>query len=480
MIKPLLAFIALTLPAPTFGQTDSTTAHRSWVELAPQAATGDRTPFWLQANQWGTVPRQGNALSLRAGSTHRWALSENGRWQAGLGAEGVGIVTADGPELRLPEAYGRLSYGPWELSAGRRRQWVGLADSTLGTGSYVWSGNALPLPMVRFGLPEFTPVPFTRQWLAITGFYADGWFEPGRPVTSELKLHQKQLYGRLGRPGGRLHLYGGFNHQVQWGGRSPYFTVDGQMPRGFTNYLYAVTGIKPKGRVGGGFGFDDGNRVGNALGTIDFGVTYDTPGWNWFVYRQNIYEDGSLIRLTNIKDGLNGLRLRRKGATDASFTIREAVFELLYTKSQGEADVGVLNPGRDNYLNNAQVRDGWSYYGRGIGTPFIPPTSQTVWKFPPYGDSFTSNNAVWVLHSGLRGTLGERLRWQSKLSLSSNQGTYDLPFPDKIYQFSGLLALEAPVAWLGGSTLRASFATDQGGLYPSNTGLMLSLRKEWL
>ena len=30
-------------------------------------------------------------------------------------------------------------------------------------------------------------------------------------------LHQKSLYGRFGKPGWKLKLYGGFNHQVLWG-----------------------------------------------------------------------------------------------------------------------------------------------------------------------------------------------------------------------------------------------------------------------
>ncbi len=403
-------------------------------------------------------------------------------WQAEVGAEAVANLSSSS-QVFLPQAYGAIRYGNWELFAGRRKQWFGLADSTLGGGSYIWSGNALPIPRIQFGLTRFTAVPFTQGWFSVLGTYSDGWFENSRPVTSELKLHQKQLYGRLGKPGGKLKLYAGFNHQVQWGGKSPYETFDGQMPKGLKNYFYMIVG---QGRGAPNFtNFDSTNRVGNHLGTIDLAFEIKGANAEWFFYRQNIYEDGSLYYLTNIADGLNGVRIRRKSvAADSPFSIKEIVLEGLYTKSQGGAGFIIEEDkkrGRDNYFNHVQVRDGWSYFDRTIGTPFIPPTSETAWKFPNYADFFTSNSRVWVLHVGLSGSVFRRFDWVAKASFSSNGGTYDLPFPNRatIYQFSGLLGLQARTPWLGGTILKGSLATDQGGLYRNTTGVTLSLRKEF-
>ncbi|MBU1821582.1 MAG: hypothetical protein KKG00_08750, partial [Bacteroidetes bacterium] len=129
------------------------------------------------------------------------------------------------------------------------------------------------------------------------------------------------------------------------------------------------------------------------------------------------------------------------------------------------------------YFNHTQVRDGWSYNDRTIGTPFITPTSDTQWKYPNYGDSFTSNNRVWVLHSGLKGVLN-RWEWSAKLSYSSNAGVYDLPFPKTVYQFSGLFMCQTKVNWFGGTIFKGALATDIGALYPGTTGLMFSIRKE--
>ena len=497
--RSILFFLLGTLPCVGYAQTDSTSLDfiPNYIELGG-LTNADRTPFWLQTNQFGTVPRSGSALLVRAGLQHSWLLSKldsvkqwrktqgtfspEQAWRLEVGAEAVANVGSSAQSILFPQAYGALRYANWELRVGRRKQWVGLADSTLGTGSYAWSGNALPIPKVQLGLTRFTAVPFTNTWLSVLGFYSEGWFEKGRPITSELKFHQKQLYLRIGKPNSKLKLYGGFNHQVQWGGKSPYETVNGQMPNGFKNYLVMIRGGGKVDTVNATF-FDNANRVGNHLGTVDFAFEVNGTHANWFFYRQNIYEDGSLFQLTNLADGLNGVRIRRKHTNKNHFSVSEIVFEGLYTKSQG-GEIFIFDQkifGKDNYFNHTQVRDGWSYYGRTIGTPFITPTSETIWKFPNYGDAFTSNNRVWVLHSGLRGSLSKSVEWSTKLSYSSNAGVYDLPFPNAIYQFSGLLRVQARTSWLGGNTLLSgSVAADWGGLYPNSYGLMLSLRKEGL
>lgn len=499
--RSLFLFLLGFFPLTAFSQTDSSSqlSNPNYLEIGGLVSSTDRTPFWLQANQFGTVPRSGSALTVRGGGARIWSWGQQDSisdwrlrhanparmqyaWQAEAGAEVVANLGSP-THLLLPQAYGAIRYGNWELFAGRRKQWFGLADSTLGTGSYIWSGNALPIPRIQIGLTRFTAVPFTQGWFSVLGSYSDGWFENSRPVTSELKLHQKQLYGRLGRPGGKLKVYAGFNHQVQWGGKSPYETIDGQMPKGLKNYLYMIVG---KGRAADDFtNFDSTNRIGNHLGTIDLAFEIDATKANWFFYRQSIYEDGSLYYLTNIVDGLNGVRIRRKNSLAGSaFSIREIVLEGLYTKSQGGSSFIIdqnKKRGRDNYFNHVQVRDGWSYFDRTIGTPFISPTSETIWKYPRYSDFFSSNSRVWVLHAGLSGTIFRKLNWVAKVSYSSNGGVYDQPFPDSTtaYQFSGLFALQARTPWLGGMILKGSLATDQGGLYRNTTGVMFSLRKEF-
>lgn len=338
----------------------------------------------------------------------------------------------------------------------------------------MWSGNALPIPKIQLGFAEYKPL--IKSFLYFKGFYSDGFFEHDRPVTSQLKLHNKALFVRLGRPSGKVKLYGGFNHAVQWGGRSPYFTENGKMPGGFQYYWYVVSGAKPRNRTELSH-FDRTNRIGNHVASLDAGVEIDLPNVNILLYRQNLVEDGSLFYLNNIKDGLNGATFKFKHFEPPVFSIDRLTVEFLYTKSQGGTETTNSNGirGKDDYFNNAQVRDGWSYFKRGIGTPFITAAVENNW--PPYADFFTNNNRIWVTHMGMKGFVG-KISWKTKLSLSSNEGTYDQPFPETLYQFSGLLALAKQTSMFGGSTVQAAMSVDQGKLFDSAFGVMLSIRKD--
>jgi hypothetical protein len=466
--------------SPAFAQdTDTSKSHtNAWVELAAYGSTASRTPFWLHANQWGIVPITGQVGSLRAGVVGRQPFSQNAEskqnWTYVYGLEVVGNASKNSKFL-LPQAYAGIAFKSLQLTVGRRKQYVGFNDHELGTGSYMWSGNAMPIPRIMLAFEKY--VPLIPNFFYFKGFYSDGLLENSRPVTSELKLHNKGLSIRIGKPTGMLKLYGGFNHAVQWGGKSPYFTTDGNMPRGADKYWYVVSGFKPGNKLADLSDFDRTNRIGNHVASIDAGIELDFPSVNIMLYRQALVEDGSLFYLNNVKDGLNGVTFTMKNTDAKTFSVEKLTLELLYTKSQGgsEAVDGNSIRGKDDYFNNAQVRDGWSYFGRGIGTPFITASAENNW--PRYADFFTNNNRVWATHVGMKGKLSDAT-WTTKLSLSSNQGTYDQPLPDKTYQFSGLIALAKPVNLLGGSTIQAAVSVDQGKLFDNAVGLMLSIRKD--
>ncbi|MCE6992602.1 capsule assembly Wzi family protein [Dyadobacter sp. CY323] len=474
----LLAFeIPGVLARPGFQQdtTSKTTQGKAWVELAAYGSTASRTPFWLHANQWGIVPTSGQLGSLRLGVEGREILSKDTsaslKWSLPYGVELVGNAS-EHSKLLIPQAYAGIALGSFQLTVGRRKKYVGFNDHELGTGSYMWSGNALPVPRIELAFENYVPV--IRNFLYFKGFYSDGWLGNKRPVTSELKLHNKGLFVRLGRPNGKVKLHGGFNHAVQWGGKSPYFTENGQMPRGLDKYWYVVSGFKPL-KLKDISDFDRTNRIGNHVASLDAALELDFESVNVMLYRQNLVEDGSLFYLNNVKDGLNGVSFTMKNGEGKVFSLDKLTLELLYTKSQGGSVVDSTHiRGKDDYFNNAQVRDGWSYFGRGLGTPFITAGTENNW--PGYADFFTNNNRVWVIHTGMIGRLNDAT-WTTKLSLSSNQGTYDQPLPGKIYQFSGIVELSKPVRWFSGSTLKGAISLDQGKLFDNAFGAMLSIRK---
>ncbi|GAB4034568.1 capsule assembly Wzi family protein [Spirosoma gilvum] len=466
---------------------------RYQTEVGFYGASTSKTPFWLRSNQYGIVPDETPFMTLRqtVGQDYRTTLSHADSLKAirrkigfGWGAQAV-INAGYSYQLLIPEAYLKLKLGrSVEVWAGRRREIIGLVDSTLSSGSYAWSDNALPLTKVQVAVQDYIP---RKGFIGFKGFYAHGWFESGRFVNNAM-LHQKALYARFGKPNWRLKLYAGMNHQVMWGGRTDRLSnnstiKNNQLPNQFSDYVNVVLArsLNTQGNIDTNriSHFDQENRIGNHLGTVDLAIEYTGQSFSIFAYRQNIYEDGSLFYLTNLQDGLNGLRIRNRRPRNLSgIRIEDLLLEYLYTQSQGGSlfvDTIDKQRGRDNYFNHSQYQDGWSRYGQTIGTPFISPSPTSRSELPQYG--FTNNNRVAVMHLGLSGQVLDFFSFQLKASYSENLGTYEMPFLTPIRQFSSLLTLSSPVAIMKGVTARASIATDMGDLYDNSMGFYLGVRR---
>ena len=498
MIRPSLIplfTLYLTMVSNGFGQVLKPFRYRT--DVGSYFSAAGETPFWLRANQYGIVPHEPTPITLRqafrvdyhdAPKTKLDSLrAVNRRIDWGWGAEAV-LNAGATVKLLIPEAYVKVKFGKSvEVWAGRRREIIGLVDSTLTSGSYAWSGNTLPMLKMHVAVPDYLP---RTGLFGVKGFYAHGWFEEDRFIHT-IMLHQKALYGRFGKPNWRLKLYGGLNHQVMWGGnteRLPGSVIkNNQLPNRFSDYIDVIT-ASPLGnrteidtnRISV---FDRENRIGNHLGTVDVGFEYTGRAFSIFAYRQNIYEDGSLFYFTNISDGLNGLRIRnRRRVNPNGFQIQILLLEYLYTESQGGALFleNASQRGRDNYFNHSQYQDGWSRFGLTMGTPFISPSGDSRSTLPRYG--FTNNNRVAVMHLGLAGQAYNFLQFQRKASYSENLGTYEVPFHEVVRQFSSVLSISAPVRLLGSLTAHASVAVDMGDLYANSTGFYVGLRKEgnWL
>jgi len=471
-------------------------------EVGTYLSSSTETPFWLRANQYGIVPNRSPVATFRAGLYSAYDTSRygDGKWKGSKFDVGYGFnVVVNGTQnglsyehnVLLPEAYVKIRRGIWEVYVGRRREKFGLVDSTLSSGSYAWSGNAMPVPKIQISIPNFTPIGFTKGWLAVQGTFAHGYLDANGYILNTM-LHQKSLYFRLGRQRDVVRIYAGLNHQVIWGGKvadpsnvPPTIQTDGKLPSGLLNYFYVVSTLGPKNTDISDYNyFDLTNRIGNHLGSIDAAVEIDMSRHTLYIYRQNIYEDGSLFYLINIADGLNGIRIRRN---DGDAIVRDILFEFLNTTSQGGPEFVIEDParrGKDDYFNHQQFRDGWAYRQHTIGTPFIPPALGPRDQYP-YG-TFTANNRVYVFHTGLAGSLPLRgqalsgpLAYQVKLSYSRNFGTYNFPFPTVRTQFSGYASIVAPLNILGGIQLTGSIAVDAGTLYQNSVGTFISLRKIW-
>lgn len=492
-MKKQLLILAFLCPLSGFGQLlrpARPSSLQAFVEAGGYAASGGQTPFWLRANQYGIVPLTPTPGFVRGGLVIPYRTTRNRRLDWGGGANVVAnagsLSGGTTGAILVPELYLKARFGLLEIYAGRRRETIGLADTTLSTGSYIWSGNALPMPKIQIALRDYAPVPFTKGVLSVKGTFAHGWF-PAQGFVNNSFLHQASFYGRIGKDSWPVRFYGGGNHLAQWGGSTtqlPSSLVEngGQLPSSFKDYLDVVTGSSLGYRsdvdsTKYSF-FDRSNRIGNHLGTIDVAMEVQLKKLSFFAYRQSIYEAGALYRLTNITDGLHGLRIRNLQPAQHGIALTDVLLEYLDTRSQGGDVFSGAIRGRENYFNNAQYRDGWSYHGQTIGTPFITPGNST--RYPQGNDAFTNNNRVQVYHLGVSGLIGGVVSFQSKLSYSENYGTYNSPFSPVARQFSGGIWVGAPLSSRYGLNLTASLAVDKGDLYPNNVGGSVSIRKTWL
>jgi hypothetical protein len=124
---------------------------------------------------------------------------------------------------------------------------------------------------------------------------------------------------------------------------------------------------------------EGGNRAGNHLGTIDLAIEFNGEKSDLLLYKQSIYEDGSLATLSNIQDGLVGLKLIRKHVESG---IKQISVEYLNTTNQGGRLSSLSNNipelrGQDNYFNNGTYEDSWTYKGFTLGVPFLIPINAT-------------------------------------------------------------------------------------------------------
>jgi hypothetical protein len=453
-------------------------------EVGTFLSTNGETPFWLRANQYGTVPSTSPIVTLRGSisSDYKKAITKEDQYKLskfdwGYGLNIVGNVGKESQFL-IPEAYVKAKYGAFEIYAGRRKEIFGLVDSTLSSGSYIWSGNALPMPKIQISTPNFVPLGITKGFLSFKGNYAHGWFENSRTDVKNFYLHQKSLYFRLGKPDWKFHFYGGFNHQVQWGGELLYpdpknlSGIGGKVGSSFNDYVNVVLGrsLAAEGDTTKVGIVEATNRSGNHLGTLDLGFDINMKSFSILCYRQSIFEDGSLAYLNNITDGLWGISIVNKIPATSSIHFNKVNIEYLNTHSQGglvggESQMSRLR-GLDNYFNNGIYRNGWTYLNQTLGTPFINKLNN--------GDTNLTNNVVEMYHFGLLSSWWE-IPINAHLSYSSNYGNLGVNTP-RIGIFSVLIQTQFSLKRnIQVQTLSLDNNTSKG----ANVGLGVTLKKSY-
>jgi len=325
--------------------------------------TSGVVPFWLRSNQFGSVPLSGGSGSFIGRIRKDYDTTKIFDWAASFeGRANLGNYS----RFDVIEGVIKARAGIFELKAGRSKDIVGLVDSTLSSGSFSVSGNALGIPKVGISIPNYYSIPVLGKLFAVKGTFANGYAGDvqvqygNKPAKFKSYYLENSFYIQLGKPSWRLKLNAGFNHEVLWGDEKrvfgPRYTLTGS-----ETYWYVVTG-----KV---FNF---SKVGNHLGSFDLGGEYKFDDLTLRAYRQSFYDKGALSSLANVKDGLNGITVTNNKLVSGNFQWRKILLEFLYTANQaGTKDSKQTESGAEDYYNNYEYVEGWSYKNIGLGTPLL-------------------------------------------------------------------------------------------------------------
>lgn len=499
----IIGFIVLSLSTVS-GQEVS-----SFTEVGTTLHAGDHTPLWQNSLQHGLSSTKNNAY-LRGAVLCRDTLNRNWNWGAGIDlVAGTGLDA----DFFVQQAYVDLAWRCLDLSIGSKELSSNMLNQNLTSGGLVWSGNARPIPQVRVGIFEYTPL---SSWLAIKGEVSYGWWTDGGYLstrrsqlesiadqsqgdypwyTKGIKYHHKSFYLRIGKPVRRWQLELGMRLDDQFGGylvnQHNVGNVSGEtinLGNSLEDYWKAFFPGK------GNSSSQPGEQIqveGNFLGSEQARLTYNADQCKFAVYLENYYDDFSGMGKLNGWDGLWGIEYV---SLHTSF-LSGVLFEYYQTTNQSGSLHGVdgtdatKTGGADNYYNN-YLYQGWSHWGQTMANPLIASPAyfadQIVKSVDNNGTMGFPYNRVKAYHIGFSGTLTQNLNYRLKLTHSETWGT---PFSPTLnilsnnsaffeVQYRPYKRMKNSNRWKG-VTFTTSLAGDRGDIYGDNLGWQFKVRKEF-
>ncbi|MBD1423795.1 capsule assembly Wzi family protein [Sphingobacterium chuzhouense] len=473
------------------------------VETQLGYTSNDAVPLWMRANQFGSVPSAGLSNSWIGSfyKTYRKPYDPNDFSSVDWGLDiQTRINLAEKTSAQLIEGALKGKWWIFEGRAGRAKDIIGLnGDTTLSSGNFAVSGNALGIPKLEIRIPDYYRLPFWDGVISLKGNFVYGWV--GRRVVDRSAFripsedyrinsfyHQKSLYGRIGKHDWKLNLYGGINHQAYWGNEKDVYGDKFKLSE-IESFLYVFLGRK---YYEPGIG---SSKLGNQLGSIDMGLSYDFNNIRLFGYRQFFYDVGAISRLANIVDGLTGLTIENLNNMERAsngWIWRKFIFEFFYSKDQaGYPWSKPTKSGDEDYYNNSYYREGWSYKDVGVGSPLIIAASDAKEGQVSNPYRFFISNRVSALHIGvdlqifetdllLKATYARHFGnfttspWGSSLGRKFRE-PYGLFVP--VSQFSTYLKAHRNLT--RGFSMGLVLSADYGNMLNNSVGSYVAIAKQW-
>lgn len=459
--------------------------HRTSIETSALISSSNETPFWFQSNRNGIYAPDGNQFLLRMQSFRSYDLSSS--ITSEIGAD---LVARPGSisTLYFNQGYLKLKGYGFELAAGRFNNSSPIHNESLSMGSLGVSRNAIPIPQIRFGLENWTDMPFTNGFVEVNGHLTHGWMGSQRYIDDAF-LHEKVAHVRFGGDSS-FKPFLGIAHYVHWAGTEP---NGREVPARFKDYLGVFFALGGDERTPGP---DQSYALGDHLGAIDAGFYYSGNDYDILIYRQFPFELKTNLLFKSYMDALTGISI---DFPDRVTFLDQFLYEFLYTKFQAgprelRDDRNPDNRGdyryNENYYNHFFYRSGWTYNKRTIGNPLFTVNEDNLGIF---------NNRIVAHHVAFISSI-ESLIFTGRATFSRNYGKRcDNRVPDlgerelfgiecvnvvenvgghSLDQWSLQFGVESPIPINGNRNLSAyaEFALDSGKLAGSQVGALLGFR----
>ena len=416
-------------------------------------------PFWLVANQFGSVPDSDYGL-LNTSIFKDYDTPET-LFDISYKVSATGFIAQEN-KLLVNELYLGVRFKNIILDLGAKNDAIAWHNLSSSNGSIIKSINARAMPGINIKTNNFITLPFATSWLEVNANFAHYFMDDTRFVDNT-NVHHKSLYIKS-RLSPTFEIIAGLDHYAQWGGTSPQY---GAQPSSIKDYIKVVFGAE-----GGDSATqnDQFNALGNHVGAylLQFNYNKENIGFNF--YYSHPFEDTSGREMTNWQDGLYGLFVDFKKNKSL---VNSVLLEFTHTKNMSNDPVSISGP--DNYFNNSIYKSGWTYHGNTIGSPYFTPK-------PLDDNGITSgvivgDNRFAAFNIAANGYL-KWLPYRVLLSHTTYYGWFGQEYDPNPYQFSGILDIVIPQDKFNlPFEVAASFAFDAGSYRPQNFGAFLSIKK---
>lgn len=474
--------------------------------LGAMASTGAALPFWMTTGQYGLISDYTNSIAA-VSAYSQFDTTKVFQYRLG-GSLAATYNTLPGNtadfRMMVDQIYGsiRFSNVPLRLDLGMKHQPVDFnangsiinGESTLGSlsttkGHLVWSGNARSLPGYTITLEPWA-IPFTKEHLWLYGAFGDYLTIDEARFARNALVHSTKAFLMV-RITKRLDFHFGLDHYAVWGGHNDTHKL---VNVSWANYWRVITGQKAGAE---GSMSDRKNVIGDHGGGEMIKFAWHGNGFEIIAQHEIPYSDGSGMGFQNFPDGVNTIWF---GWNDKDRWVSDIVYEYAYTMYQSgpihiesyDEEGKPTMPDRsyttgiDDYFNNGEYKDGWTYFGRTIGYPLFFPEKLCKDGYYPG----VRNNRLKAHHAAVSGKFFRRFPYKLMLTYSRDYGTYYKPYKGEsqmgkpwgtvqetpLRQFSASLIGEIPI--IKGLCATYGLFADKGEVFDSQVGAQLGVRYE--